>query len=311
MSRHHARCAAAGRLDHPPRGGGGGCLGRRGGSTAAAHDGDIQRKAPRIPRWYRLSACGIVSRRLGVREVMRVIKKTWPQATQQHSAGRQAAVALALHTFATFGTAFQFKCSQEPRNQFRGLPNHSRSFPSHSQFSVRSRQRREPPLPPLDHTHSTAPPTPAAAQAAPTNTAAACARLPSPSLRGAARRCFDLRRQKKQLLTSLKLISLLSHTSTMAEGEPCFPLHNNLPPCEKQPIQPRFARLGLPYVFTKPPHHLLIHDLPITSRITFFNFVCSRSRPPRPRPLRLLCRRRNFCSLPPFRFLQRHLRPHH
>ena len=88
MSRHHARCAAAGRLDHPPRGGGGGCLGRRGGSTAAAHDGDIQRKAPRIPRWYRLSACGIVSRRLGVREVMRVIKKTWPQATQQqHSAG--------------------------------------------------------------------------------------------------------------------------------------------------------------------------------------------------------------------------------
>jgi hypothetical protein len=155
------------------------------------------------------------------------------------------------------------------------------------------------------------PPTPAAAQAAPTNTAAACARLPSPSLRGAARRCFDLWRQKKQLLASLKLISLLSHTSTMAEGEPCFPLHNNLPPCEKQPIQPRFARLGLPYVFTKPPHHLLIHDLPITSRITFFNFVCSRSRPPRPRPLRLLCRRRNFCSLPPFRFLQRHLRPHH
>ena len=68
-------------------------------------------------------------------------------------------MALALHTFATFGTAFQFKCSQEPRNQFRGLPNHSRSFPSHSQFSVRSQQGREPPLPPLDHPHAQPPPT--------------------------------------------------------------------------------------------------------------------------------------------------------
>jgi hypothetical protein len=158
MSRHHARSAAAGRLDHPPRGGGGGCLGRRGGSTAAAHDGDIQRKAPRIPRWYHLSAFGIVSRRLGVREVMRVIKKTWPQATQQHSAGGKRLWRSLSTPFATFGTAFQFKCSQEPTIQFRGLPNHSRSFPSHSQFSVRSLQRREPPLPPLDHTHSTAPP---------------------------------------------------------------------------------------------------------------------------------------------------------
>ncbi len=45
----------------------------------------------------------------------------------------------------------------------------------------------------------TAPPHKLPRKPPPTNTAA-CARLPSPSLHAAARRCFDLRRQKKQRL---------------------------------------------------------------------------------------------------------------